>query len=186
MLQDSVWLFTFSRSVLNKLQVLIIDKDRKDKNDRTWGFWTRHQTVFDSVITSRFSKLALHSSHHSKIYDLQDYHYNVIRGIDFYRFIKEQLAKLPKFEYLNTTVQAIQDNPDEGLGSTSEGVFGAKWVFSSIFNESEEKRQLSRSCIFVSISKDGLSKPMYLFSIPVFSTCLIFGRPNQELCVFFM
>ncbi|HPE33329.1 MAG TPA: NAD(P)-binding protein [Bacteroidales bacterium] len=30
--------FYLSRSVLNKLQVLIIDKDRKDKNYRTWGF----------------------------------------------------------------------------------------------------------------------------------------------------
>ncbi|HPR57797.1 MAG TPA: lycopene cyclase family protein [Bacteroidales bacterium] len=91
-------------------------------------------------MTSRFSKLAFHSSHHSEIYDLQDYRYHVIRGIDFYRFIKEQLAKLPNFEFLNSTVQGIQDNPDGGLVNTTDGNFGAKWVFSSIFNESEVLR----------------------------------------------
>lgn len=71
---------------------------------------------------------------------MQDYRYHVIRGIDFYRFIKEQLAKLPNFEFLNSTVQGIQDNPDGGLVNTTDGNFGAKWVFSSIFNESEVLR----------------------------------------------
>jgi len=42
--------FYLSNSSLKNKKVLIIDKDQKNKNDRTWGFWTSRPTAFERII----------------------------------------------------------------------------------------------------------------------------------------
>lgn len=117
--------------------VLIIDKDRKNKNDRTWGFWSNQKTAFDPIVHLKFKKLEFHSSTFSKIIDLKDYSYNIIRGIDFYDFVRTHLSGFPNFEFLTAAVNGFQDADDGAIVQTDSGDFKARWVFSSIFDEKE-------------------------------------------------
>lgn len=129
--------YYLSMSSLSDHQILIIDKDRKNKNDRTWGFWTQHPTAFDEIVHLKFDHLRFFSKNFSKTFDLNKYRYNVIRGLDFYNFIKNHLKSFPNIEFLNASITGFQDHPDRGEVKTDKGSFGAQWVFSSIFNEDE-------------------------------------------------
>ena len=45
------------RSSLNFSKVLLIDKDLKNKNDRTWCFWTKEKNNwFDEIVFKRWYK----------------------------------------------------------------------------------------------------------------------------------
>ncbi|MBE0639994.1 MAG: lycopene cyclase [Bacteroidales bacterium] len=129
--------YYLSLSSLSNSNVLIIDKDRKNKNDRTWGFWTNQKTAFDPIVHLKFDKLEFHSSTFSKSFDLADYRYNVIRGIDFYQMIKNHLVDFPNVEFLNASITGFQEETEGAIVHTDLGNFKAKWVFSSIFDEKE-------------------------------------------------
>jgi lycopene beta-cyclase len=129
--------YYLSTSSLSDCRILIIDKDRKNKNDRTWGFWSQHPTVFDDIVSHRFDHLSFFSKSFSKTFQLNKYRYNVIRGLDFYNFIKNHLKKFPHIEFLNASVTGFKDHADGGEVETNSGNFSAQWVFSSIFNENE-------------------------------------------------
>lgn len=135
--------YYLSLSSLRKKSVLIIDKERKTKNDRTWGFWSNQKTAFDPIVHLNFIKLEFHSSTFSKTIDLKDYSYNIIRGIDFYNFIRNHLSGFPNFEFLTADVKGFQDSEDGAVVLTDSGDFKAGWVFSSIYDEKEILRAAS-------------------------------------------
>jgi lycopene beta-cyclase len=45
------------RSPLRHRSILIIDKDGKQQNDRTWGFWTNRPLLFDPVVYRSWRQL---------------------------------------------------------------------------------------------------------------------------------
>jgi len=129
--------YYLSLSPLKNSRVLIIDKDRKNKNDRTWGFWHSHQTAFDEIVSYRFDKLNFYSDYFQQKIPLGDYHYSVIRGIDFYNFIKKHLENYANFQFLNASISGINHENDKVEVATDQGTFEAGFVFSSIYDEKE-------------------------------------------------
>ena len=43
--------------------ILLIDKDNKTKNDRTWSFWSKEKGIFDELIYHSWSSLELSLIH---------------------------------------------------------------------------------------------------------------------------
>ncbi len=129
--------FYLSKSALKKKRVLIIDKDRKNNNDRTWGFWHNSPSPFDEVISYSFSKLKFESSFFRQNIDMGNYRYSVIEGIRFYRFIKSHLKNFTNFRFLNASVTGFSELDDGVEVNTSAGVYSAKMAFNSIFDEQE-------------------------------------------------
>lgn len=129
--------YYLSLSGLNGRSVLIIDKDKKDKNDRTWGFWSESEGSFDQIASFRFNKLDFNSRYFKRQISLGNYHYSIIQGLDFYRFVRDHLSNYPNFEFLNASVSAFHDTDDGAEVVTDSGKFKANWVFSSIFDEKE-------------------------------------------------
>jgi len=129
--------FYLSNSSLKNKRVLIIDRDQKNKNDRTWGFWTSQPTVFDDIITYRFKNIEFISKFTNKIIPLGNYSYNIIQGIDFYKFIKNHLSDYPNFRFVNESISQINDFEFGAEVITNQGKYTADWVFSSIYDEKE-------------------------------------------------
>lgn len=129
--------YYLSLSSLKNKRVLIIDKDRKNKNDRTWGFWHNQKTAFDEIVSYRFDHLNFYSDFFEQKIPLSSYHYSVIRGIDFYNFIKTHLENYPGFQFLNASVSGMHHRDGKVEVATDQGTFEAGFVFSSIFDEKE-------------------------------------------------
>ncbi len=72
-------------SPLRDRSILIVDKDAKDRNDRTWCFWADRPTRFDAIVSRSWSRLRFASSTYTKIVDLYPYRYQMIRRTGYHR-----------------------------------------------------------------------------------------------------
>ena len=79
-------------SPLADRSILIIDRDAKTKNDRTLSFWAEEPTLFDDIVYHAWNQITFASDETAKEFNLGDYSYKTIRGIDLYRFVHEKLA----------------------------------------------------------------------------------------------
>ena len=120
-------------SPLRDRSILIVDKDAKDRNDRTWCFWADRPTRFDAIVSRSWSRLRFASSTYTKIVDLYPYRYQMIRRIDFYRFAQQQLAAFPNVELLRGTIERIEDGGDWATVTIDGQTYAARWVFDSRF-----------------------------------------------------
>lgn len=177
--------YYLSHSSLKNKKVLIIDKDRKEKNDRTWGFWSKEKTAFDSIVSHKFNKLDFYSNFYNTQIRLGDYNYSVIKGLDFYNFIKNHLKDFPNFEFLNTTISRFTDTKHEALVETTSGTFNANWVFNSIYNESDILKAASLKLYLKQHFKGWVIETQNpVFDVDAFSM-FDFRTPQKSLMRFF-
>jgi lycopene beta-cyclase len=126
-----------SQTTKSRARVLIIDKDKKQNNDRTWGFWHRNATPFDQIVSYQFENLDFFSRFYNRKISMDSHRYSVIRGIDFYNFIRSSLAAFPNFEFLTANIEKLNDQQNGATALTDHGTFSAGWIFTSIYNEKE-------------------------------------------------
>ncbi|MGB2475656.1 MAG: lycopene cyclase family protein, partial [Flavobacteriaceae bacterium] len=73
-----------SDSAFDNLQIALIEKERKTKNDRTWCFWEEGHGHWESVITAQWTKAQFKSKGFKTNFPLDPFQYKMIRGRDFY------------------------------------------------------------------------------------------------------
>ena len=71
---------------LGDKKILLIDKEPKTKNDRTWCFWEEKNGFFEEIAYHQWNKLDFLSDTYSATLDISPYRYKMIRGIDFYNY----------------------------------------------------------------------------------------------------
>ncbi len=116
---------------LSRSRILVLDKEKKGLNDRTWCFWEKDPGPFESIVFHKWNTLAFYSKDVETVFDLKQYTYKMIRGNDFYDFVlsKAKAFSNVHFEY----TELLELNEEEGLGivKTKNGVFCADYVFNS-------------------------------------------------------
>ena len=132
-----------ARSPLRDRRVLIVEKDAKDHNDRTWCFWANQPTFFDDIVYRSWNQLQVLGDHFEKTLDLQGYRYNMIRGIDFYRFARHVASECPHMEFLRGNVERIEDGAELANVLVNGQHYAGTWVFDSRFNWSDFKPDLT-------------------------------------------
>lgn len=132
-------------SPLRDRSILIVDKDAKDRNDRTFCFWTDRPGPFDEVVHRSWSQLQFVGEDFEKVLDLGAYRYQMIRGIDFYRFVRDALSAYPNVEFLQGTVERIDDGSDQARASVDGQIYTGKWIFDSRFRFSTFKPDPART-----------------------------------------
>ena len=66
-------------------KILLIDRDQKLLNDRTWCFWEKGEGYFESLVYKTWEHLSFKSDDFYSRLETGDYRYKMIRGIDFYK-----------------------------------------------------------------------------------------------------
>lgn len=113
-------------------KILIIDKDDKKKNDRTWCYWEKGEGFFDDIIYRKWEKAWFHGEDYSSLKTLGPYAYKMIRGIDFYEYCHHSIAASPNVDLFLGEITRIA-NTSEGVHvEAGENFFHAKYVFNSI------------------------------------------------------
>jgi len=125
--------YLLARSPLRDRSMLIVDRDTKDQDDRTLGFWTDRPTPFDDVVCRSWSQLQF-VCENTLVVDLGTWRYKVIRGIDFYRYVRQELSAYPNIEYLQGTVGRIEDGQEQAIVPVDAQTYAARWVFDSRFD----------------------------------------------------
>lgn len=113
-------------------RILIIDKDDKKKNDRTWCYWEKGTGFFDGIIYRKWEKAWFHGEDYSSLKPLGPYAYKMIRGIDFYQHCHGIIASSPNVELFLGEMTGIVNTGEGVKVEVGENVFHAKYVFNSI------------------------------------------------------
>lgn len=81
-------------------KILLLDKEPKTKNDRTWCFWEKENGFFDEVVYRKWDQVSFLSKEFSSAMNIAPYQYKMIRGIDFYNYCFSEIKKYSNVEVL--------------------------------------------------------------------------------------
>jgi lycopene beta-cyclase len=115
-------------------KVLLIDKDLKNKNDRTWCFWTKEKNNwFENIVFNRWDKFSFKSNGVEMEIDLFPYNYLMVRGIDFYNYCLSELKSDARFEIITDEIISLNSEKDFALLKTKNTTYTASYIFNSAF-----------------------------------------------------
>ena len=124
-------------------KILVVEADAKQQNDRTWCFWETKPDLFEPIVHHRWEKLDFYSNHYSSELSIKPYIYKMIRGIDFYNYVKTNASASSNIEWRKAPVKKLVDTTFEFIGSNDlagielidgETIY-ADYVFNSILFE---------------------------------------------------
>ncbi len=132
-------------SPLRDRSILIVDREAKTRNDRTWCFWTDQPTPFDRIAYRKWNQIHFAGDGFEQDIDLGDYRYKMIRGRDFYEFARQELQAGGNVEFVRGQVEALDDGAacagaDYAQVRVNGRTFAARWIFDSRFDPKEFKR----------------------------------------------
>ena len=122
----------------NDKKILIIEKDSKTDNDKTFGFWNDKESVLDNIVFKEWEYAEFRDSNSHNSFLLSPYKYKMIKSNEFYLYIGDKISKASNFTYLNSTVNEI-DQVNNRV-KTNDGEFSSSIIFSSIYNEVSFKK----------------------------------------------
>ena len=122
----------------NDKKILIIEKDSKTDNDKTFGFWNDKESVLDNIVFKEWEYAEFRDSNSHNSFLLSPYKYKMIKSNEFYLSIGDKISKASNFTYLNSTVNEI-DQVNNTV-KTNDGEFSSSIIFSSIYNEVSFKK----------------------------------------------
>lgn len=112
--------------------ILIIDKDTKRMNDRTWCYWEKGEGFFDEVVYRRWEKAWFHGEGYSSLKQLGPYAYKMIRGIDFYEYCHARIRKSPNVEFYLGPLHSIVNTVSGVEVVAGDQRFHGRYAFNSI------------------------------------------------------
>ena len=116
---------------LNTKKILVVDKIKKLKDDRTWCFWEKEAGLFQSIVHHQWSLLDFKSKFYTETLNIFPYTYKMITGLDFYRHVYALAEQFPNvtFRYENIETMGVVNRTPEI--KTKNGVFRGSYMFNS-------------------------------------------------------
>ncbi|HVZ56020.1 MAG TPA: lycopene cyclase family protein [Chitinophagaceae bacterium] len=113
-------------------RILLIDREDKNKNDRTWCFWEEEAGLFEPIVFRSWEKAWFHGPGFSRLMDLAPYRYKMIRGVDFYRYCMDLVREQPGITFLKAPVKDLASLPDGVRVTAGDQEFRGRYLFNSI------------------------------------------------------
>lgn len=115
--------------------ILLLDENSKKTNDRTWCFWEKENSIWESVISKKWDSALFANANFNRNLELQPYQYCKIQGLDFYNLVFELLSKQQNITFLNEKVTDINELENHVYVATESNSFTCNQVFNSIYNK---------------------------------------------------
>jgi len=114
--------------------ILLIDPNEKNANDRTWCFWEQGNGNWDSIMFRNWKTALFKNADFSRELDFGGYQYKMVRGADFYRFVLAELGKHPNITFAREKVVRFEDTGTQVLIKTEADSYTCDKLFNSIYN----------------------------------------------------
>ena len=122
----------FARVGLGEARVLLVDRERRRGDDRTWCYWETEAGPFDHLVAHRWPALEVHgplADAPSRRLDIAPYTYKMIRGGDFFAATDVWLAARPQVERRVGEVQQVRTEGDRAIAIIDGERVEADWAF---------------------------------------------------------
>jgi len=130
-----------SDTYFNQKKILLLDKNPKNINDRTWCFWEKGNGAFDPIVYRKWDSIHFAGRDISKRTDITPYSYKMIRGIDFYNHYLGRIKKYKNITFLQGEVIQLKETNSEVHIHTEGDQYTGKYIFNSIFDYKMATRQ---------------------------------------------
>jgi lycopene beta-cyclase len=115
--------------------ILLLDKDAKKTNDRTWCYWEQGAGTYDAILHKTWDHVFVSGNQLKKSIEIAPYKYKMIRGIDFYETFLNRIKTYPNVVFSQETVVEIIDHENNNVKiSTDQHTYEAIQVFDSRFH----------------------------------------------------
>jgi lycopene beta-cyclase len=135
--------------------ILLIDENAKKTNDRTWCFWDENTPplghpsgrgeFFPNIISKKWSTALFADKNMTRELILEPYQYKMVKGLDFYTLVFDELSIHSNIHFVNQKVIDFQELGNHCVVKTdsegSEESFTCNQIFNSIFNPEIVKKQ---------------------------------------------
>ncbi len=112
--------------------ILLIDKDEKNNNDRTWCFWEKDNGFFQHLVHNQWNNISIINNQTHLTIPIAPYCYKMIRSKNLYSYAHSIIASAKNVTVVNATVEKIgSDKNGAFVLSGSHKYYGNK-VFNSI------------------------------------------------------
>lgn len=121
-------------------KIVLLEKEPKTKNDRTWCFWEEGNGFFEEIVYRSWPKIDFLSDNYSATLDINPYSYKMVRGIDFYSYCFNEISNQDNIEVVYGELSSVRKH-SEGLTlvvNDQEYNFDHAIVFNSILNYDEQ------------------------------------------------
>ncbi len=115
-------------------RILIIEKETKNQNDRTWCFWEEGSGPYDEILDQRWSQILFKGKRLDRRMDIQPFNYKLIRSGDFYQEQIRFLQQAPNIEFLKASVLKVDEEQEVVSVETSIKTVTGDRVISSLFD----------------------------------------------------
>lgn len=116
---------------LNHKSILLIDKDSKSKNDRTWCFWSKEEELFDNLVKSEWDNIYFATDNFERSFRIAPYKYKMIRGIDFYNHTLAFLKQATSTDFFIGNIESINQVKNQIAIKTTHKSFTSDYIFKS-------------------------------------------------------
>ncbi|MDI6048281.1 lycopene cyclase family protein [Flavobacterium sp. XS2P24] len=121
--------------------ILLLDENTKKTNDRTWCFWKTNNSVWEKSISKKWDSALFANENFRRDLNLQPYHYNMVKGLDFYNQVFDLLSKQENITFLPHKVSEIEESETIILVQTENESFSCSKLFNSIYNKQKAENQ---------------------------------------------
>lgn len=129
-----------------KKSVLIVDRDTKTQNDRTWSFWAEGDIELQHLVKKQWKRGDFYTMQGEHLpLRFENHSYNTIEGTDFYAFMNDFVAKFSNVQRMQADILSLSN---EGILQTSQGEFSGKLVFRSYFDQSDFQPEKAKQFIW--------------------------------------
>ncbi|WP_035668909.1 lycopene cyclase family protein [Flavobacterium sp. 83] len=121
--------------------ILLIDENTKKTNDRTWCFWEKQEIIWEQSISKKWNSALFANKDFRRNLDLKPYHYNMVKGSDFYKHVFDLISKQRNITFVNQKVLEIEESENIILLQTDSESFSCSKLFNSIYNNQKVENQ---------------------------------------------
>lgn len=111
-------------------QILILEKEDKNSNDRTWCFWETGPGKWDAILTHTWKSGVVFTPKDVIGLEMGEHSYKMLRGLDFYNYAKEKLNTLTNFHWQKDEVKELVEGEVVNIKGLA-GSYLAERVFDS-------------------------------------------------------
>jgi len=123
-------------------RILLIDKERKNKNDRTWCYWEEQDGFFEAIVHKKWDTISFLSDSFSSDMNIAPYKYKMIRGVDFYQHCFREIEQQENIDiFYGEVTQEVVHNEGTTININGEMLhFDYGTIFNSILPKETNPR----------------------------------------------
>jgi len=111
-------------------KILLLDKEKKTDNDRTWCFWEIGSGTWDPILSHQWSTGKFITDHHNMDLKIAPYKYKMLESSSFYKYARSKLATQDNFQWAHEEVDQVLSGASVHI-KTNKNQYNAGRVFDS-------------------------------------------------------